>query len=50
MAFDATGFFGNRRSNRYSALAEDGVVKKIFIEEDVTQVTSTRADNVLGSM
>lgn len=50
MTFDAVGFFGNRRSNRYSALVEDGVVQKIFIEEDVTQVKASSADNLLQSM
>lgn len=50
MSFDATAFFGNRRSNRYAALAEDGVIKNIFIEEAPTDVKVSSAENLLQHM
>lgn len=47
MSFDATGLLGNRRSNRYAAIVEDGVVRKIFVEEKPTDVKVSTADSIL---
>ena len=50
MDFDATAFFGNKRSQRYVAIVEDGTVKDVFVEKDPTQITSTAASNVLEKL
>ena len=50
MSFDATALLGNRRSNRYAALAEDGIIKKIFIEEAPTDVKVSTAEILLQHM
>ncbi|KAK5164809.1 uncharacterized protein LTR77_009473 [Saxophila tyrrhenica] len=50
MDFDSVAFFGNRRSKRYAAIVEDGVVKSIWTEDDPTKVTVTSATNVLQAL
>ncbi len=41
MAFDASGLLGNRRSKRYAIITEDGVVKKVFVEDEAPTVDRT---------
>lgn len=47
LLFDASKFFGNKRSKRYALLVEDGKVTKSFIEPDNTSVDVSAADKVL---
>lgn len=46
LLFDASKFFGNKRSVRYALLVEDGVVKKTFVEPDNVSVDVSAADKV----
>lgn len=48
--FDATGLLGNHRSKRYVAVVEDGKVKSLEVEKEVTEVTVTSADSVLKAL
>ncbi|XP_018584454.1 peroxiredoxin-5, mitochondrial-like [Scleropages formosus] len=41
---------GNKRSKRYAALVEDGVVKKIHVEPDGTGLTCSLASNILSEL
>jgi len=50
MDFDATGFFGERRSNRYAAVIEDGVVKQVFEEASPVDVKVSKSDAVLQAL
>ena len=50
MSFDATGFFGAHRSQRYAALVNNGVVEKIFVQDDPTQITVSSAENLLEAI
>ena len=47
MDFASEPFFGNRRSKRYAAVVENGVVSYIFVEQDPTKFTETAAEAVL---
>lgn len=48
LLFDASKFFGNKRSIRYTLLVEDGKVVKTFVEPDNTSVDVSAAEKVLG--
>ncbi|EPX70430.1 thioredoxin peroxidase [Schizosaccharomyces octosporus yFS286] len=48
--FDASGLLGPLRSKRYAAIVEDGKVTKAFVENEVTDVNVSSADNVLKSL
>ena len=50
MDFDASGLLGNHRSLRYAAVVEDGIVKKLFVEDEAPSVTVTAAENVLKAI
>jgi len=50
LSINATGLLGGLRSNRYAAIVQDGVVQKIFIEDEVPEVTVTAADKVLANL
>lgn len=50
MDFDSVGFFGNRRSQRYAAIVEDGVVKDIFVEKSPLDITVSGAPAVLEKL
>ncbi|EME41823.1 hypothetical protein DOTSEDRAFT_46717 [Dothistroma septosporum NZE10] len=45
--FDASGLLGNRRSQRYAAIVENGHVKNIFVEDEAPSITVTDAGKVL---
>lgn len=48
--FDATPFFGGKRSARYAAVIEDGKVTKDFIEPDNTGINVSSAENVANNL
>jgi len=48
--WDATTILGNRRSKRFVAVVDNGVVSAIFIEPDNTGLTITSADSVLTAI
>lgn len=50
MSFDASGLLGNHRSSRYAAIVENGVVEKIFVEDEAPSVTVTKSENVLAAL
>lgn len=50
MLFDASGLLGNHRSKRYVAAVDGGKITNIIAEDDPTQVTVTKADNVLPKL
>ena len=50
MDFDASGLLGGHRSQRYAALVEGGVVKKLYVEDEAPSVTVTSAENVLKAI
>ncbi|TKA27620.1 hypothetical protein B0A50_04452 [Salinomyces thailandicus] len=50
MDFDATGLLGGRRSQRYVAIVEGGVVVRVFVEDEAPSVTVTSAENVLKAL
>lgn len=50
LMFDATPKFGAPRSKRYVIIAENDKVESIFIEEDPSQATITRAETVLSHL
>lgn len=48
--FDASEFFGNKRSARYAAVVMDGKVVEVFEEPDKTGLDVSKAENVLKSL
>lgn len=48
--FDASEFFGNKRSARYAAVVMDGKVVEVFEEPDKTGLNVSKAENVLASL
>ncbi|KAK9492273.1 thioredoxin-like protein [Lipomyces doorenjongii] len=48
--FDATKFFGNKRSKRAAVLVEDGTVTKTWIEPDNTGISISEAKNVIEEL
>jgi 2-Cys peroxiredoxin 5 len=50
MDFDASGLLGNVRSKRFVAIVEDGVVKKVFVEDEAPNITVTAAEKVLEQL
>lgn len=50
MDFDSEPFFGNRRSQRYAAIVEDGVVKHVFSEKAPTEITGSSAISILEKL
>ncbi|KAG5354758.1 putative peroxiredoxin pmp20 [Yarrowia sp. B02] len=48
--FDASEFFGNKRSARYAAVIMDGKVVEVFEEPDKTGLNVSKAENVLKSL
>ncbi|KAJ4470336.1 Redoxin-domain-containing protein [Lentinula edodes] len=50
LMYDATPKFGAPRSKRYVIIAENDKVESIFIEEDPSQATITRAETVLSHL
>ncbi|KZT38414.1 Redoxin [Sistotremastrum suecicum HHB10207 ss-3] len=46
--FDASPLLGGPRAKRYVIVADSGRVTHVAVEEDPTQITSTKADNVLS--
>jgi len=37
--FDASGLLGNKRSNRYAAIVNNGVVEKIFVVSTLSAIS-----------
>ncbi|KAA8893311.1 Redoxin [Sphaerosporella brunnea] len=50
LEFDASGLLGNIRSKRFAAIVEDGVVKKVFVEDEPPNITVTAAEKVLEEL
>ncbi|KLO16871.1 Redoxin [Schizopora paradoxa] len=50
LLFDATGLLGAPRAKRFTAVVQDGVVEKLYIEENPGVSTVTAADNVLKEL
>jgi len=50
LELDMTPVLGGHRSKRYAAIVEDGLLKKIFIEEDASIVTVSGADKILENL
>ncbi len=50
MTIDASGHGLGTRSKRYAMLVEDGVVKKLNVEENPGQAQTSSAENLLKSM
>ncbi|KAK9366478.1 thioredoxin-like protein [Lipomyces kononenkoae] len=48
--FDASKFFGNRRSKRAAVLVEDGTVIKTWIEPDNTGISNSEAKSVIKEL
>ncbi|KAE8214367.1 hypothetical protein CF327_g2232 [Tilletia walkeri] len=48
--FDATGLLGSHRPKRYAAIVHQGIVKKLVVEEDPTQVVFTGASSVISHL
>ncbi|RPB01187.1 Redoxin [Choiromyces venosus 120613-1] len=48
--FDAAGLLGNTRSKRYVAVVDNGKVVNLQIEDEVSKVTVTHADNILKNL
>ncbi|KAK0524797.1 hypothetical protein OC842_005723 [Tilletia horrida] len=48
--FDATGLLGSHRPKRYAAIVSAGILKKLVVEEDPTQVQFTGAASVLSHL
>lgn len=48
--FDATPFFGGKRSARYAAIIEDGKVAQAFVEPDNTGINVSSAENVESNL
>ncbi|KAI8077734.1 Redoxin [Halteromyces radiatus] len=46
LAFDASGALGNHRFQRFAAIIENGVVKKLFVEPDRTGLEVSLVENV----
>lgn len=49
MSFDATPFLGSVRSKRYVLLVEDGIVKRVELEDDVGNVSRLSPSCCLAS-
>ncbi|KAK9333342.1 Redoxin-domain-containing protein [Lipomyces starkeyi] len=47
--FDATKFFGNKRSKRAAVFVEDGTVTKTWVEPDNTGISSTLIQGLLAA-
>ncbi|CAD6886375.1 unnamed protein product [Tilletia controversa] len=45
--FDATALLGSHRPKRFAAVVHQGIVKKLVVEEDPTQVVFTGAASIL---
>ena len=50
LEIDASGLLGGIRSNRFVVLVEDGVVMKVIVEKEVTDVSATAAETVLAGL
>jgi peroxiredoxin len=50
LTFDGSGFGLGTRSRRYSMLVEDGVVKKLNVEESPGKVDVSGGDTLLGQL
>ncbi|ODQ63128.1 Redoxin [Nadsonia fulvescens var. elongata DSM 6958] len=48
--FDASKFFGNKRSKRYAAVVENGKVQNAWIEPDSTGLDVSTAEKVVGQL
>ncbi|KAJ8102847.1 Redoxin-domain-containing protein [Lipomyces tetrasporus] len=48
--FDASKFFGNKRSKRAAVVIENGEVTKVWIEPDNTGISVSEAKNVIEEM
>ncbi|KIK54613.1 hypothetical protein GYMLUDRAFT_206331 [Collybiopsis luxurians FD-317 M1] len=50
LMFDASPILGAPRSKRYVIIADNNKVESIFIEEDPTKITVTKAETVLAHL
>lgn len=50
VVLEAAAFLGNNRSQRYSMLVENNVIKAFFVEEDPGKVTVSSAEAMIKSL
>jgi peroxiredoxin len=50
LAFDGSGFGLGKRSLRYAAVIEDGVISKLDVEDSPSSVVVSSCENVLKSL